>query len=266
MIDACIPIVILSNKSKSSLVDNPVIESKTMPEDPDQVDEWDDDELEEDHRLWLPSWIPTLVCGLLGAVWLVLFRIQRVDDNFAFLLVTLQVIAWVYIATIPHEIAHALMAKVLGAGVKEIRFGSGPRLASIRLLGISWHWHLNITGVNYVKDEFHSDRWFRLRCWLIVAAGPAMNLLLALGGILIVGLSSYDEFIPQEGYAIVQTFVIGNMVAAAAALWPWTYYEEDEDYPTDGLQLLTIPWMTDEEVKEAVEYDIKNSANDSNIR
>lgn len=216
-----------------------------------QSDEWDDGELAGE-RSWLPNWLPTFVCGLAGAVWLVAFRLHRLDDDLALFLATAQVVIWIYAATIPHEIAHALMARVLCVTVIEIRFGSGPRLGSIRLFGIPCHVHLFVTGQNYMRDEFRNRHWFRLRSWLIVAAGPVMNLLLAVAGIAIGGWSNFD-FFPEEGYAIVQALVVGNLVAVLLALWPWTYYEDSEQYPTDGLQLLTIPWMTDREVEQAVE-------------
>ena len=75
-----------------------------------------------------------------------------------------------------------------------------------------------------------------------------VQMLLAAGAVVFGGIWAIDDLFPMEGYAIAPAFVVTNLVGAMVALWPWTMYEGDEWYPTDGLHMLRIPRMTDQQV------------------
>jgi hypothetical protein len=131
-----------------------------------------------------------------------------------------------------------------------VRLGSGPRLGAVRALGIPWHVHLWIGGLSISDDVLVGRERYRTRSWLVTAAGPAANLLLAGSGAWLGGFAGVADLLPREGYGVLPTFVVANLAGAAIALWPWTMIEGDEEFPTDGLQLLRIPRMTDEEAEE----------------
>ena len=218
----------------------------------DDIDEHIDDD-DERGWPWIPSYLPEIVCGLLVGAWIFALKWQRPGDDFIIFIAAGQAVIWNNLLTVPHEIGHALMARAVGGKVLFVRIGSGPKLGVVRAFGTSWHLHLGIGGLSYMQDSIPYGRRFRLRNWLVVAAGPGTNLLLAACGVVLGGLWSVGDFLPKEGHAIAPTFVVANLAGALVALWPWTMYEDDEEFPTDGLQLLTIPFMSDEDAEREVE-------------
>jgi hypothetical protein len=219
----------------------------------DEDDRDGDNELPQRRWGWIPNCLPEIVCGLVAVSWCIALRWQRVTDPIILLIAAAQVVVWNNLLTIPHEIGHALMARLVGAKVLMVRLGSGRKLGVVQAFGIPWHVHLGIGGLSYSQDVVPDSKRFRLRNWMIIAAGPGTNLLLAACGMVLGRIWGVDDLFPKEGYAVVQAFVVANLIGALVALWPWTMYQEGEEFPTDGRQLLTIPWMTDEEVEEAVE-------------
>lgn len=119
----------------------------------------------------------------------------------------------VSILVVVHELGHHLMAKWFGVPVEVFSLGFGPRLLAIRrggteyrLSAIPFGGYVKMTGMGSRRGETTPDgfdskaRWQR---FLILGAGPAMNILFALV-LAIIGLWAGVE-LPVEQNGVVTT-------------------------------------------------------------
>ena len=154
-----------------------------------------------------------------------------------------------YLAVIPHEIGHALMARAVGFRVFSISCGVGPLLFD-RLLG----------GVRLSVRAFPIDggtvvtpsgtQGYRWKQALVIAAGPAVNAIclaaaLALGPDLRVGRM-------LDGPALGLVFVAANAFAVMINLLPIRVSTVHGLLPNDGLALLQTPRLDAAAVEEAL--------------
>lgn len=119
-----------------------------------------------------------------------------------------------------HEFGHFWVAKRLGVRVLKFSIGMGPRLAGIRrgdteylLSWIPFGGYVKMAGEdpeeagNGAPDEFHSKR--PLVRAAIIAAGPAMNYLLA--------IVLYTAVVAVDGVGTIRTRVVGHVEPGSAA-------------------------------------------------
>ena len=127
-----------------------------------------------------------------------------------------------------HELGHFLVAKLFKIKVETFSVGFGPRLLGFRygetdyrISAFPLGGYVKMAGENPgdsvtgAPNEFLSKpKWQR---FLVASAGPAMNIILAVG--LLTGLFMYGTEIPEfaEGEAVVG-FVEANSPAAAAGI------------------------------------------------
>src|SRR5678815_3057458 len=127
-----------------------------------------------------------------------------------------------------HELGHFLVAKFFKIKVETFSVGFGPRLfgyrygdTDYRISAFPLGGYVKMAGENVGESvtgaphEFLSKpKWQR---FLVASAGPAMNMILAVG--LLTGLFMYGTEVPEfaEGEAVVG-FVEANSPAAAAGI------------------------------------------------
>ena len=125
-----------------------------------------------------------------------------------------------------HELGHFLVAKLFKIKVETFSVGFGPRLIGFRygdtdyrISGFPLGGYVKMSGENPgdtvtgAPNEFLSKpKWQR---FLVASAGPAMNLILAVG--LLTGLFMYGTEVPEfsEGEAIIGTVEAGSAAALA---------------------------------------------------
>jgi len=129
-----------------------------------------------------------------------------------------------------HELGHFLVAKLFKIKVETFSVGFGPRLLGFRygetdyrISAFPLGGYVKMAGENPgdsvtgAPNEFLSKpKWQR---FLVASAGPAMNIILAVG--LLTGLFMYGTEVPEfaEGEAVVG-FVEANSPAATAGIQP----------------------------------------------
>jgi tetratricopeptide (TPR) repeat protein len=145
-----------------------------------------------------------------------------------------------------HELAHALVARAAGLEVTLIRLGSGPLVWVGRALSFPvrlYTWPLS--GLTHLSG--HHTQWVRVRLWLTVLMGPLSNLILA--GAAIVLWNPLSLVIDTN---VTLLWIVYNAIMGAANLWPHRSRASREPYPSDGRQLIQIPFRKSGRLAEAL--------------
>jgi tetratricopeptide (TPR) repeat protein len=145
-----------------------------------------------------------------------------------------------------HELAHALTARAVGLEVTLVRLGSGPFVWAGRALSFPvrlYAWPLS--GLTHLSG--HPAQWVRTRVWLAVLMGPLSNL--ALAGAAIVLWNQLSVVIDSN---VTLLWIVYNAFMAAGNLWPHQTRASGQSYPSDGRQLIQIPFRKPGPLAEAL--------------
>jgi hypothetical protein len=151
-------------------------------------------------------------------------------------LLTLFLIQLFLVATVlPHELGHAIVARLLGWRVFKIAVGVGKLAGKATLCGIRFEFRwLPIGGITLMTPiELH---WFRVKRFLIVLAGPIVNAAMA-AGVLLIWRGDMNRFNILELPLAPRLFLCVNILVLAFNLWP---HDSKGSFriPSDGKQLM----------------------------
>lgn len=149
---------------------------------------------------------------------------------------------------IPHELGHAFVARLLGVRVFKVIVGYGRTIHTCRALGFSWEVkELPMGGLTVALSS--SSRYFRLKRFLVIAAGSLVNLAVII-------VSSCAARHPAMAWAAntplapIECLYLANMWILAVNLAPHYIVTPCGRVPSDGLALLTIPVLRREKINE----------------
>ena len=156
---------------------------------------------------------------------------------------------WFFIAyfflTALHEVAHALVARLVGWSVVGFRVGIGPVITRANWLGVPVELRLfPIVGMVEVLPK--NLRSPRLKNAIIYAAGPGIELLIA--GLLTAYLGWDTMLSPTDSYfvAALQATTLAAVFGAGFNLIP---FSPQPGVVTDGLGICLSPFLKDEHFK-----------------
>ena len=195
------------------------------------------DDAERVHQIVL---ISTVTWCLLGALATLLS--EPGGAGWAFLnLALLQLMTWACV--IPHEVGHALAARVVGLEVLHIVIGKGRRWWHGTLAGtrVELHW-LPFDGftVAAIRNEPHA----RVKQLAVVAGGPLVNILMLWAALTAVSRGWIEESI-HTGPAPVFAFIGANALVLLINLWPRGLVTAVGASRTDGALLLRLLFTRD---------------------
>jgi tetratricopeptide (TPR) repeat protein/Zn-dependent protease len=154
------------------------------------------------------------------------------------------------ISIVLHEIGHAAAAIFVGMEVAEIVIGNGETLFDIRIFGIPWKIkQFPVCGAVYVLGK--STYFYRTRSLIVSLFGPLTNLILVWLPL---------EF-PREFMTISPTkiyicpgiiFCLVNILLVGRTLFPQDVNIYGVRGPTDGLRILTLPFLSTKDVEKEV--------------
>jgi hypothetical protein len=139
------------------------------------------------------------------------------------------------LAILPHELGHAIAARALGWNVHQIVIGLGRPLFKWRCLGILLDVRaIPIAGATWMTPK--DTRWFRVKRFLAVLAGPAVNAGLALA-VIFIWQGGLDRFEFDALPIGPRLFLLANAMVAITNLLP---YQPKTGFAlaSDGKQLL----------------------------
>ena len=142
--------------------------------------------------------------------------------------------------TIAHEAGHAVVARVCGWRVNEIRLGFGPVIGRYALWGLPVELRtFPIVGLVSVVPT--SVRLARLKNMLIYAAGPAVELGIAFVVASIVGWDAIITPSQSLGIIVAQSLGLAALFGAGLNLLP---FSPQPGVITDGLGIVLSPFLS----------------------
>jgi len=154
----------------------------------------------------------------------------------------------------PHEAAHLLAAKLLGLRVFRVCIGTGQLHFTFHCLGVPWEVRgLADRGITIVGMP--SLRFFRLRKFFVVLAGPLLHVFLLS---LCWWWARGYEFLPDRArmrswvlwILPLLDFFISNAMLLAVSLLPFKWRYGGTFVRSDGMLLFATPFMSREKIEE----------------
>lgn len=181
--------------------------------------------------------ILSLATGPLG----LLFLLTDTHAGLGWFLINLTLCeVFIWLAIVPHELAHAVVGRAVGMKVFRIYLGSGKTWFTSRVAGFDCEFKPLPTGGLVVAAHRTLDH-LRARHFAFVLAGPAANFLMAAAVWLFSSSGTLWRLSSMEnGFAPGQAFFYANLLVLLLNLWPKDTATILGPLPTDGKQLFQI--------------------------
>lgn len=160
--------------------------------------------------------------------------------NFGLMLVLIAALS------MPHELAHAGVARALGMHVYRIRIGTGRLLWKSNIGGIHLRVHAVPWSGGLTMYAPSSTRGVRLRRALVAIVGPALH------GALLIPIVLFGTGDPARllsGVHVVLDFAVANLFLLVVNLVPWRAPVVDGIFESDGLVLIKAPFLRGRELE-----------------
>src|ERR1043166_6452378 len=139
-------------------------------------------------RVYAVVAIVPFVFAVLG-IWEIRQGHKSLFDSIGIWYALLFLIQWLMI--LPHELGHAIVARLFGYAQIRILVGAGTPLLSFRFLGFSWLINLiPFGGLTLFKLDDKPSRW---KYFTVIAAGPVVNIAAGVAAWLFVTPASFFD-------------------------------------------------------------------------
>jgi tetratricopeptide (TPR) repeat protein len=146
-----------------------------------------------------------------------------------------------YLSIVPHELGHALGAILTGQKILQITFGSGPALWLKKLRGI--YLEIRAYPTEGIVFRKYIGSFTKLRDFIVVLAGPLTNLGIAWFLWFAFG-EQLEHTSPFDGPAPLLALFCANLLVGFLNLLPFSNLSAFGPLPSDGKQLLSIPFLS----------------------
>lgn len=144
------------------------------------------------------------------------------------------------ITIVPHELGHALAARLCGFDVYGIVVGSGPSVFHTRIFGIPAEFKLLPIGGVALAEPTRAS-WLRTKWFIFVAAGPLVHALAIACAHLGLGIPLWPESLRRAGAG--EVFVFANWIQLFVDLVPFVAHSSYGLLPNDGLALMQLLFL-----------------------
>jgi hypothetical protein len=159
-------------------------------------------------------------------------------------------LCFINLLTLPHELGHTITAFLTGANIFQVSVGMGKILFKCDFLGTEWILH-KIPFSGYTLMGFDNNKFYRLRNFLVYLGGPLVNFLLIFLPVPLLFILTSPWLL-----ALSKSFIMANIYVFLHSLYPRKFFSSGMYSQSDGLSLLTIPFMSDEEINQQIETSL----------
>jgi hypothetical protein len=167
----------------------------------------------------------------------------------AFLLKLFYYYAWLHLSTLAHELAHAVVGRLVGFAPKKIQVGTGPGSFKFTVLGLECDFRLMPMG-GFCSPSRTPLQGLSWRGALMVAAGPACDLCMLWLLVTVWPLLARDDLHgSQSVYKAIELLIMYQLVMFLYSVVPHNVKIEGLSVPNDGKQF--IQFVTGKHTHEA---------------
>ncbi len=198
----------------------------------------------------LPLW--GVLC-LVSIVVVMLASEDSVETNMGWIVLNFSLIYPVFLLQIlPHELGHALAARLLGWRVFKIALGEGRNLFRIRCGTVFFEIN-TIPTMGYTEVASASAKCYRLKRFLFVLAGPSTNTLFLIAILLLVPPSQLLAPLPSTKLFLWLIVIASCILLLMVTLCPFrmtaSFGSVSTRIDSDGLALLTSFFLSTDEIR-----------------
>ena len=151
------------------------------------------------------------------------------------------------LVVVPHELGHVLAALMTKTKVFQVTIGLGNILYKHDFLGIEWKFcAIPICGFTIIG--IGSRKFYRTRSLLTTLGGPLVNFLLGVAALIILFRVSSPWLL-----AVIRPFLAANIFVLLFGLVPRKVNIASGNTPSDGLLLLSVPFMSELKINQEIE-------------
>lgn len=190
-------------------------------------------------RIYLVTY---LFLGALGTV------LAFYDSQWGFLLLTFFLLhVFGILATVPHELGHALTARAFGMHVFQVVVGMGKKLFECKLFGVLVEFRtIPYGGFTLALSE--KRKRVRVRQFVYALAGPVANLLVALAALAVAGWDQIADFKPHQKVSPWTLLFASNMLVFLTNLIPRVTPSVHGALLSDGVHLINAVRLNNEQL------------------
>ena len=152
---------------------------------------------------------------------------------------------------IPHEIGHVFVAKIFGAIVPAVIFGKGKSVFTKQLLNVSWDFR-NIPFGGITVALFLDHIKYRRKLLFVILGGPLVNLLFLLLLLWLFPTTKLFTDIFSLKLSFASAFFYANFIDLFFNMIPNHVETSIGRIPNDGLSLIMLPFLTENEIKQQI--------------
>ena len=179
-----------------------------------------------------------------GLIWVVVSS----QNEFAMLIFQLGLCVCFANILVPfHELGHILAGLMTKSKIFGVTIGLGRTLYSRDFWGVEWKLCvIPICGFTIVGHK--SRRFYRMRSFLTTLGGPLVNFLLIFAAMILLFNVSSPMLLK-----VIKPFIVANILALLLGLWPRKVNFAGVKTSSDGLTLLTVPFMSKLKIEQEIE-------------
>jgi hypothetical protein len=191
------------------------------------------------------SYLKACIIVLIGGfIWVILSP----QNEFAWLVFQAGLLmCFTLILSVPHELGHSLAAFLTKANIFQVTIGLGRILYKHDFWGIEWVFRA-IPICGYTLIGFNNKKFYRLRSFLVTLGGPLANCFLIFAATILLFHVSSSWLL-----AVIRPFIAANVLVLLFNLLPRKCNFAGTITPSDGLTLLTVPFMSELRINREIE-------------
>jgi tetratricopeptide (TPR) repeat protein len=181
-----------------------------------------------------------------GLIWVIFDQ----ENEFAWIVFQLGLFGFfIFFAAIPHEIGHIVGAILTKTNIFQVNIGIDKILFIGYICGIESIIHA-IPFCGYTVVGYDKKNYYRLKKYLVTLGGPLSNLFQII-------IAIYFLYYTSSYWlsAIINSFIAANIFELLLSLYPKKYAFSGIISPSDGLVLLTIPFVSKSKINQDIELN-----------